>query len=145
MTEAMIRQRIEDLASALRAKDIERVMTLYAPDIVSFDVGPPLRYGGADSKRRAWREALGAFAGPIGYDVRDLRIATQADLAFVHSLNHVRGAAWGCGCAGPPACGASMASGWSCTITCQSRQSSSAATLSLTSRRALEKCAPHES
>ena len=91
MTEAIIRQRIEDLASALRAKDIERVMMLYAPDIVSFDVGPPLRYSGADSKRRAWREALDAFAGPIGYDVRELRIATQADLAFVHSLNHVRG------------------------------------------------------
>jgi ketosteroid isomerase-like protein len=91
VTEALIRQRIEELTSALRAKDIERVMTHYASDIVSFDVGPPLRYSGAHNKQRAWREALGAFAGPIGYDVRELRITVKDDLALAHSLNHVRG------------------------------------------------------
>jgi ketosteroid isomerase-like protein len=91
VSEILIRQRIEELASALRAKDIERVMTHYAPDIVSFDVGPPLRYSGGDHKQHAWRQALDAFAGPIGYDVRDLRIRVEGDLAIVHSLNHVRG------------------------------------------------------
>ena len=34
-------------------------MSVYAPDIVSFDINPPLRYSGADRKRQAW---LAAFA-----------------------------------------------------------------------------------
>jgi ketosteroid isomerase-like protein len=54
MAEALIRQRVEDCVKALRATDIDGVMSLYAPNIVSFDIIPPLRYVGADNKRRAW-------------------------------------------------------------------------------------------
>jgi ketosteroid isomerase-like protein len=91
VAEALIRQRVEDAVKAIRAKDIEGVMSLYAPNIVSFDVTPPLRYAGADGKRRAWQGVFAAFPGPIGYEVRDLSVTTQGDLAFVHSLNHVNG------------------------------------------------------
>jgi ketosteroid isomerase-like protein len=89
MAEALIRQRIEDLAKALRAKDIDGVMSLYAPNIVSFDIVPPLRYVGADNKRRAWQEAFAAYTGPFAYEVYDLNVTTHGELAFVHSLNHV--------------------------------------------------------
>ena len=54
MAEAAIRQRVADGVEAVRAKDIDAVMALYASNIVSFDIGPPLRYSGADNKRRAW-------------------------------------------------------------------------------------------
>jgi ketosteroid isomerase-like protein len=91
VAEALIRQRVEDAVKAIRAKDIEGVMSLYAPNIVSFDVTPPLRYAGADGKRRAWQGVFAAFPGPIGHEVRDLSVTTQGDLAFVHSLNHVNG------------------------------------------------------
>jgi len=43
VTEALIRQRVEDYAKAIRARDIDRVRSLYTPDIVSFDLNPPLR------------------------------------------------------------------------------------------------------
>jgi ketosteroid isomerase-like protein len=39
MAEALIRQRVEDAVKALNAKDIDGVMSLYAPNIVSFDIG----------------------------------------------------------------------------------------------------------
>jgi uncharacterized protein (TIGR02246 family) len=89
VAEALIRQRVEDAVKALRAKDVEGVMSLYAADLVSFDITPPLRYVGADNKRRAWQEAFATFSGPFDYEVRDLNVTTQGDLAFVHSLNHV--------------------------------------------------------
>ena len=89
MAEGLIRQCVEDLAKALRAKDIDGVMSLYAPNIVSFDIVPPLRYVGADNKRRAWQEAFAAYTGPIAYEVRDLNVTSHGELAFVHSLNHV--------------------------------------------------------
>jgi ketosteroid isomerase-like protein len=91
MAEALIRQRVEDGTKAIHAKDINGIMSLYAPDIVSFDIVPPLRYVGADNKRRAWQEAFAAYTGPIAYEVRDLNVMTQGELAFVHSLNHVNG------------------------------------------------------
>ena len=56
MTEVDVRQRVEDWVKAICARDIEAVLSLYAPGIVSFDIDPPLRYAGADNKRRAWRE-----------------------------------------------------------------------------------------
>jgi len=91
MTEALIRQRVEAMVKALRAKDIDGLMSFYARDMVSFDIAPPLRYVGAEQKRRTWQEAFAAFAGPIAYEVRDLNLTTQGELAFVHSLNHVSG------------------------------------------------------
>ncbi len=91
MAETLIRQRVEDLVKAIHAKDIDGVMSLYAPGIVSFDINPPLRYSGADGKRRAWQEVFAAYTGPITYEVRDLNVTTDGELAFVHSVNHVNG------------------------------------------------------
>ena len=91
MAEALIRQRLQDWAKALSAKDIQGAMSLYAPDIVSFDINPPLRYAGTDTKRQAWLKALAAYASGFSYEVRDPEVTTQGDLAFVHSLNHVSG------------------------------------------------------
>ena len=91
MAEALIRQRVEEWAKAICAKDIDGAMSLYAPHIVSFDIVAPLRYAGTGNKRRAWQEAFAAYAGPIIYDVRDLNVTTHGELAFVCSLNRVNG------------------------------------------------------
>src|SRR5262249_59056104 len=88
MAESIIRQRVEDLVKAIRAKDIDAVTSLYAPDLVSFDLTPPLRHFGADGKRRAWQGVFAILSGPIAYEVRDLSVTTNGELAFVHSLNH---------------------------------------------------------
>ena len=126
VAEAHIRQRVEDIVKALNAKDIDAVMSVFAPDVVSYDIAiETLRYVGADSKRQEWQKAFAAFSS-IAYEVRDLNVTTQGELAFVHALNHSR-ARWpavkrrACGCAGLRASGESMATGWLCTTTCQSR------------------------
>ena len=56
--EANIRQRINRWVEALRAMDLEGVMSLYAPDIVSFDIVPPLRHVGAKAKEKNWVHAF---------------------------------------------------------------------------------------
>jgi ketosteroid isomerase-like protein len=92
MDEAIIRGRIEDLVKALNAKDIDGVISLFAPNLVSFDIAPhfgALRYFGAQNKRRAWEEAFATLTGPFTYEVHELNITTQGELAFVHSLNHL--------------------------------------------------------
>lgn len=91
VAEAQIRQRVDDWTKAIRARDLDGVVSLYASDIASFDIVPPLRYVGTDNKRRAWEEAFAAYSGPIAYEIRELSVATHGELAFVHSLNHVSG------------------------------------------------------
>jgi ketosteroid isomerase-like protein len=92
VAEALLRQRVDEWAEAVGAKDIDAVMSLYAPDIVSFDLEPPLRYDGADDKRRAWQEFFAVHTGRLTYEVGELNITAQGELAFVHCLNHVSGA-----------------------------------------------------
>ena len=89
--EAVIRRNIEDWSQAIREKDLDRVLSFYSPDIVSFDLDPPLRYVGAGNKRRAWEEFFAAHTGPVAYEVHELSVTTEGELAFVHGLNHVRG------------------------------------------------------
>lgn len=91
MAEGLVRQRLEEWAKAIRARDIEAVLSLYSPDIVSFDIDPPLRYAGAEHKRRAWREFFALHSGPIAYELREVDVTTHGELAFAHSLNHVSG------------------------------------------------------
>jgi uncharacterized protein (TIGR02246 family) len=89
--EADIRQRIENLAEAIRAMDLEGVMSIYAPDIMSFDIVPPLQHVGADAKRKNWVDAFEMYQHPLGYEIRDLTITVGDDVAFGHSLNRISG------------------------------------------------------
>jgi uncharacterized protein (TIGR02246 family) len=89
--EAEIKRVIEGGVEAIRAKNLEGVMSLYAQEVVSFDIVPPLRYVGAESFWKPWEEVFSSFQGPIGYEIRDLSITVGEDVAFTHSLNRISG------------------------------------------------------
>jgi len=89
--EADIRRRIDNCAKALHAMDLEGVMAMYAPDIVSFDIVPPLQHVGAEAKRQQWVDAFATYQPPLGYEFRDVTITVGDDVAFAHSLNRVSG------------------------------------------------------
>src|SRR4051794_31119151 len=72
--EAAIRELIDGFVEALRTKDIHRVMSVFAPQAVSFDLGPPLQHGGDEEFMRRWHELFESYHGEIDYDVRDLSI-----------------------------------------------------------------------
>ena len=88
--EARIRALIDDQAKAIRAKDIDGSVSSYAPDVLLFDVVNPLQHVGSEAARKRLAEWFSSFRGPIGYELRDLSIATGDDAAFAHSLNRVR-------------------------------------------------------
>jgi uncharacterized protein (TIGR02246 family) len=89
--EADIRQRIDRCVEALRAMDLEGVMSLYASDIVSFDIVPPLRQLGAKAKEKNWMGAFAIYQRPFGYEICDFTLTLGDDVAFGHSLNRVSG------------------------------------------------------
>jgi ketosteroid isomerase-like protein len=90
--EVTLRRRIEELAQAIRDKDIERLMTFYARDVVVFDVRPPLETQGLDAYRQNFERWFGAYEGPLGFDFKELRVVPGEYTAFCHYLAMVVGA-----------------------------------------------------
>jgi ketosteroid isomerase-like protein len=89
--EAEIRRRVHRWAAAIRDQDFDGLMSIYAPEIVSFDIDPPLHYAGVAAKRKRWTEVLQMYQRVRDYEVRDLAITTGDDVAFAHSLNRISG------------------------------------------------------
>ena len=94
--EDQVRAVIADRAAAMRERDAERFVAHYAPQIVKFDLPPPLVYTGPQARDA---EALRAWfashpGGPVAYEVRDLTVTVGGDVAFCHSLNHLGKTLW---------------------------------------------------
>jgi ketosteroid isomerase-like protein len=85
--EARIRKQIEDWAVKFRAKDLDGIMSIYAPDIVSFDAIARLQFKGADEYRKHWETCLSFGQGPIIFEMHELDITASDDVAFSHCLN----------------------------------------------------------
>jgi ketosteroid isomerase-like protein len=82
----VIRRKLDALAEALRAKDIDSVMAHYGRDNITFDVQPPLQVNGRDAYRKNFESWFSIIDGSIGYEVRDLEITADGDVAFCHSV-----------------------------------------------------------
>jgi PhnB protein len=66
-------------------------MASSAPDILLFDLAPPLEHRGLDVNRKGLEDWFRTFKGPVGYELRDLRVTTGDDVAFAHGLARITG------------------------------------------------------
>jgi len=89
--EAAIRAVIDGIARAVRAKDVEAMLAHCAPDVVTFDMLPPLVHEGYEGIRRIWAQALVPFETPIEYETERLAITVGGDVAFCRSVNRFAG------------------------------------------------------
>ena len=88
--EAAIRQQVGKIVEGLRARDLEGLKQLYATDIVSFDVEPPLQHAGIEAKLKNWANAFTVFR-EVTYEVRGLALTVGADVAFGHFFGRLSG------------------------------------------------------
>jgi ketosteroid isomerase-like protein len=85
-TQLDVKALIEGRTDAIRAKDIERLLSVYSPDIVYFDLVPPLRYVGIAALRGRFLDWFEGWKSGIDQEVHDLQIAASGDLATAHML-----------------------------------------------------------
>lgn len=90
MDEATIRQQIDRIVEAIHARDLDGLRRLYATDVVSFDVEPPLQHVGIDAKLKNWSNVF-TFFEDVRYEVRDLTLAVGDDVAFGHAFGRLSG------------------------------------------------------
>jgi uncharacterized protein (TIGR02246 family) len=89
--QADIKKLIEEQVKAICAKDVERIMKNYAPDVTAFDVKPPTQIRGVEAWRRTWAECLPYFPQTFGIEMRDVEIDVSGDLAYSHWIQRFTG------------------------------------------------------
>jgi ketosteroid isomerase-like protein len=90
-TETEVKVLLEDWSGAVRMKDIDQLMSLYAPDAVYFDLVPPLRFAGAAEIRRNFLRWFGSWQSSIGVELRELNVSASGDVANAFMLDRASG------------------------------------------------------
>lgn len=88
---AKVRALIDSRSEAMRDKDIDRLMSLYSPDIVYFDIVPPLQYAGSAALRSRFSHWFEGWRSSIGMELRDLNISVSGDIAAAYMLLRASG------------------------------------------------------
>jgi uncharacterized protein (TIGR02246 family) len=89
--EAAIRELIDGFANALGAKDVDGCMSVFAPEIVSFDILPPLQAVGADAFVKHWHEFFESYQGPLHVEFPDVSVSADDRVAFSYCLHRIVG------------------------------------------------------
>jgi ketosteroid isomerase-like protein len=85
-TESDVGSLLHRRSEAMGTKDIDRLMSLYSPDVVYFDLVPPLRYAGSAALRARFLDWFGRWESAIGQEIRDLNVLGSGDVAAAHML-----------------------------------------------------------
>ncbi len=90
--EATIRELIEDWARAVRAKDLKGILANHSPEILMFDVPPPLRSKGIDAYKKTWDLFFSwSDDDPVVFDFNEMDITAGADVGYVTALMRCAG------------------------------------------------------
>ncbi|MES9535998.1 nuclear transport factor 2 family protein [Actinomadura sp. NPDC000600] len=88
--EARIREQIDKIVEGIRAKDLKALEQVYTPDVVSFDVEPPLQHVGIAAKLKNWTNVF-TFFQDVSYEIRDLTLTVGDEVAFGHGFGRLSG------------------------------------------------------
>jgi uncharacterized protein (TIGR02246 family) len=81
--DVVIRELVERWAQAVRAKDIDGILRNHSPDILMFDVPPPLESRGIDAYRKTWELFFAWSLEPVAFDIHEMHVTAGKDVAFV--------------------------------------------------------------
>ena len=71
------------------AKDLDGLLEHIAPDIVSYEHAGPLQHIGTDDVRGVCRRGLESSPGRIDFDIPDLTVQVNGDLAVARGLDRI--------------------------------------------------------
>lgn len=86
-----IRGLLDSWLRAAKAKDVDRIMTHYTPDVLAFDAIMKLQFKGADEYRAHWRACMEMCPGEMTFEMHELGVTAAGDIAFCHYVCHCGG------------------------------------------------------
>ena len=90
--EEEVRELLRRYKNAVHARNATALIACYAPDIVAYDLAPPLAIGpDAMHDPSGVQQWFDTWQGPVESDVHALVIRRSGDLACAYSLRHMSG------------------------------------------------------
>lgn len=84
--ETEIRALIERWARAVREEDWAGIRQDHDPDILMFDVPPPLLSRGLDAYMKSWEIFFPRAEKPVAFDFHDVNVTCDAEVAFATAI-----------------------------------------------------------
>lgn len=85
--EAEVRELVDSWLEAIHARDVDGIVSHYAPDIRAFDAVQQLQFKGTDAYGKHWKACLDMCPGPMTFEIHDLNVTAGDDVAFAHALS----------------------------------------------------------
>ena len=84
--ETQIRALIDRWTAAVRRHDLDAVLADHCPNMIMFDVPPPLQVEGIDAYRDTWDFFFRYHKPGDAFDVQEMEIVAGDDVAFAYAL-----------------------------------------------------------
>jgi uncharacterized protein (TIGR02246 family) len=89
--EAAIRDLVENWAKAVRNKNLSGILANHSPDVLMFDVPPPMQSKGIAAYKKTW-DLFFSWSQDSGvFDISEMNITAGNDVAFVTALMRCAG------------------------------------------------------
>jgi ketosteroid isomerase-like protein len=89
--EAAIRDLVKNCAKAVRTRNLDGVLANHSPDILMFDVPPPIQSKGIEAYKKTWDLFFSWFQDSGLFDIGEMNITAGSDVAFVTALMRCAG------------------------------------------------------
>jgi ketosteroid isomerase-like protein len=84
--EVRIKALLENWADAVRRHDLPAILAHHAPDMVLFDLPPPLQVRGMEAYSKTWDLFFEYHKPSQAFDIEELAIAAGDDVAFAFGI-----------------------------------------------------------
>lgn len=89
--EAEVRQLVMEWAEAVRRKDLAGILRYHSPDLLMFDVPPPLQVKGIEAYERTWDKFFSWSHDPVTFDILEMTVTAGDEVAFVAAVMRCSG------------------------------------------------------
>ena len=84
--ESVIRDLVENWAKAVRTRNLDGILANHSPDMLMFDVPPPMQSKGIEAYKKTWDLFFSSAPEPAVFDITEMNITAGKDVAFVTAL-----------------------------------------------------------
>jgi uncharacterized protein (TIGR02246 family) len=89
--EAEIRDLIETWARAVRSKNLDGILADHSPEMLMFDVPPPIQSKGIKAYQKTWDVFFSWFQDSGVFNIEEMQVTAGDDVAFVTALMRCAG------------------------------------------------------
>ncbi len=89
--EAAIRDLVENWARAVRTRNLNGILANHSPDMLMFDVPPPMQSKGIEAYKKTWDLFFSWSQDSRVFDISEMNITAGDDVAFLTALMRCAG------------------------------------------------------